>query len=240
MKLYSLLALLIAAFTLTSCSSSPKESQDLAIAENAWTVLFDGEQTHDLRGYGIKSFPEGVWYIEEGKLTTNPDTANRDLVTNDEFKNFELEYDWAVDTAANSGVFFHVQEKKAMESGNGNSPNWLDNFEIQILDDLYFPDTAKIRSAGALYDLIIPQNKELKTIGEFNHARLKVKNKHVEHWLNGHKVLDFEIGSKDLNQRIANSKFKDNPDFAVDTVGHIMFQHHGQKVYFKNIRIREI
>ena len=209
-------------------------------AAKEWVVLFDGSSTDAFRGYGITEFPNGVWEVENGILMTNPDTANRDLITRERYRNFELEYEWAVDTAANSGVFFHMQEDLSMESNNGNSPNWLDNFEIQILDDKNFNDTAAIRSAGSLYDLITPVNKKLNPIGEFNQARLIHTNGHVEHWLNGVKVLEFEIDSPEMKKLLAESKFRDNPGFHSDKEGHIMFQHHGQKVYFKNIRIREL
>lgn len=208
--------------------------------EKEWVKLFDGASTDAFRGYGIKDFPQGAWHVANGVLMTNPDTANRDLITKNRYRNFELEYEWAVDTAANSGVFFHMQEDLSMESNNGNSPNWLDNFEIQILDDKYFNDTAAIRSAGSLYDLIMPKNKKLNPIGDFNQARLIHKDGHVEHWLNGDKVIEFEIDSPEMKALLSESKFKENPGYHSDKEGHIMFQHHGQKVYFRNIRIREL
>ena len=127
-----------------------------------------------------------------------------------------------------------------MEAGNGNSPNWMDNFEIQILEDTYFYDTTAIRSAGSLYDLISPTNKKLNPIGEFNKAVLSHKSGHVAHWLNGDKVLEFTIGSPAMDSLLAVSKFKENPDFHSDKEGHLMFQHHGQKVYFRNIRVRPL
>lgn len=208
--------------------------------EKDWVALFDGSSTDAFRGYGINEFPEGVWLVENGILSTNPDTANRDLITKDRYKDFELEYEWAVDTAANSGVFFHMQENLSMESNNGNSPNWLDNFEIQILEDKYFNDTVAIRSAGSLYDLIPPKNKKLNPIGDFNQAKIIHRNGHVEHWLNGVKVIEFEIGSPEMQALLSESKFKENPAFHSDKEGHIMFQHHGQKVYFKKIRIKKL
>lgn len=223
-----------------ACKESKKtKPEEIARVEEKWEVLFDGSSTDAFRGYGIKDFPKGVWNVENGILMTNPDTANRDLITKKRYKNFELEYEWAVDTAANSGVFFHMQEDLTMESNNGNSPNWMDNFEIQILDDKHFNDTLAIRSAGSLYDLISPKNKKLNPIGDFNHATLYHNSGHVEHWLNGIKVLEFEIGSPTMDSVLSVSKFKENPTFHSDKEGHIMFQHHGQKVYFKNIRIRE-
>lgn len=239
MKLKLVIAAFAVVLLLTKCTSDSQEEK-MEVAEKAWTTLFDGTSTSAFRGYAIDEFPEGVWYVEDGALITNPDTLNRDLVTKELFGDFELEYQWAVDTGANSGVFIHVQEKAAMEAGNGNSPNWLENWEFQVLDDLHFPDTAAVRSAGSLYDLIIPKNKVLKPIGEYNSAKIIHKDGHVEHWLNGARVVQFEIGSDEMNTLLTNSKFSENPAYGTDTLGHIMFQHHGQKVYYKNIRVREI
>jgi hypothetical protein len=205
-----------------------------------WANLFDGKSTDKLRGYKMDRFPDQAWKIEEGALVTQTGVPNIDLVTTDTYKDFELVFDWKVSKAGNSGVFFHVQEVADMESGNGNSPNWLNNFEMQLLDDIDFNDKEPKRSAGSLYDLISPENKKLKPVGEFNQSRLVVNKGHVEHWLNGAKVVEYEIGSVDLNQLISNSKFNENPEFAKSTTGHIMFQHHGQKVWFKNIKIRRL
>ncbi|WP_339786684.1 DUF1080 domain-containing protein [uncultured Imperialibacter sp.] len=234
-----LLLFLIPAALISACTETKKAEQN-EVSENEWVVLFDGTSTDSLRGYGIDVFPEGVWLVENGMLVTNPDTANRDLLTKGRYRNFELEYEWAVDTAANSGVFFHMQENLSMEAGNGNSPNWLDNFEIQVLDDIYFNDTAAVRSAGSLYDLIKPVNKKLKPIGDFNQAKLIHNNGHVEHWLNGAKMLEFEIGSPEITKLLTESKFSNNPGYHSDKEGHIMFQHHGQRVYYKNIRVKRL
>lgn len=240
MKYYHLFLFISLSFLFGACTgNSTNEEGELKVAERAWTVLFDGKSTEALRGYGLEIFPEGIWEVEDGLLVAQTDTLNIDLVSKERFADFELEYEWAVDTAANSGVFFHVQEVAPMESGNGNSPNWMNNFEIQILDDINFYDTVAVRSAGSLYDLIAPINKKLKPIGEFNTASIVCKKGEVTHILNGQKVLSFKIGSKELNAKIAESKFSENPKFGTDTEGHIMFQHHGQKVYFKNIRVRE-
>ena len=237
-KQINLLSIALLSILVVACNSSKKEAKPLA--DQDWEVLFDGSSTDAFRGYGINEFPEGVWIVENGILMTNPDTANRDLITKKRYKDFELEYEWAVDTAANSGVFFHMQENLSMEAGNGNSPNWMDNFEIQILEDTYFYDTTAIRSAGSLYDLISPTNKKLNPIGEFNKAVLSHKSGHVAHWLNGDKVLEFTIGSPAMDSLLAVSKFKENHDFHTDKEGHLMFQHHGQKVYFRNIRVRPL
>ena len=133
-----------------------------------------------------------------------------------------------------------MKESLTHESGNGNSPNWLDNFEMQILDDIDFNDKSPIRSAGSLYDLIVPTNKHLKPVGEYNHAKLIVKGNHVEHWLNGDKIVEYEIGSPEMSKLLKESKFSNNPEYGKSTDGLIMFQHHGQKVWFKNIMIRKL
>ena len=205
-----------------------------------WETLFDGGSTSKLRGYQMDSFPGKAWKVENGALVTQTGVPNIDLVTKETYKNFELVFDWKVSKAGNSGIFFHMKETLAHQSDNGNSPNWLDNFEMQILDDIGFKDTAAIRSAGSLYDLIIPQHKKLKPVGEYNTAKLIVKGNHVEHWINGNKVVEYEMGSPEIAALIAKSKYGKNPNFGKSPDGLIMFQHHGEKVWLKNIKVRRL
>ncbi|WP_259067010.1 3-keto-disaccharide hydrolase [Mucilaginibacter sp. X4EP1] len=205
-----------------------------------WEYLFNGKSVSKLRGYKMDSFPFDAWKVEDGALVAQTGVPNVDFLTKETYTNFDLTLEWAVSKAGNSGVFYNVQENSSHESGNGNSPNWLDNFEFQILDDIDFNDHEPRRSAGSLYDLIAPVNKHLKPVGEFNTARLLVNHGHVEQWLNGEKVVEYELGSKELNDLISKSKYRDNPNFAKSTSGHIMFQHHGQKVWLKNIRIKRL
>ena len=188
----------------------------------------------------MKDFPDQAWKVVDSALEAQTGVPNIDLVTKEKFKNFELDLDWKVSPGGNSGVFFHVVESAVHESHNGNSPNWLDNFEMQILDDIGFNDTAAIRSAGSLYDLIIPQHKQLKPVGEYNQARLIVNGNHVEHWLNGTKVVEYDMGSDTLNALLAKSKFKKNPGYGKSPDGLIMIQHHGQKVWIRNIKVRKL
>lgn len=208
--------------------------------KSKWIILFDGSSTDEFRGYNMKSFPDQAWKVEDSALVTQTGVPNIDLVTKDAYKNFELIFDWKVSIGGNSGVFFHLKESLTHESGNGNSPNWLDNYEMQLLDDIGFNDTAAIRSAGSLYDLIIPRNKHLKPVGQYNHAKLIVKGNHVEHWLNGNKVVEYEMGSPAMNKLLKESKFSNNPNYGKSPNGFIMLQHHGQKVWFKNIRVRRL
>jgi hypothetical protein len=207
---------------------------------NKWVTLFDGKSVDKLRGYKMETFPFEAWKIEDGALVAQTGVPNVDFLTKDTYTNFDLTLEWAVSKAGNSGVFYNVQENSSHESGNGNSPNWLDNFEFQILDDIDFNDHEPRRSAGSLYDLIAPVNKHLKPVGEFNSLRLLVDHGHVEQWLNGYKVVQYELGSDKLHDLISKSKYKTNPDFAKSTSGHIMFQHHGQKVWIRNIKVKRL
>jgi hypothetical protein len=214
-------------------------NSNYAQQKGKWQYLFDGKSINELRGYKMDAFPN-AWKVENGALVAQTDVPNVDLVTKDTYTNFDLTLEWAMSKAGNSGIFYNVQETSSHESGNGNSPNWLDNFEFQLLDDIDFNDHEPRRSAGSLYDLITPQNKHLKPVGEFNTARLLVDHGHVEQWINGEKVVEYELGSKEINDLIAKSKYRTNPNFAKSTSGHIMFQHHGQKVWLRNIKVKRL
>jgi len=204
-----------------------------------WEIIFDGSSTDKLRGYKMAGFPD-AWKVENGALVAQTNVPNVDLVTKETYTNFDLTLEWAMSKAGNSGIFYNVQENSSHESGNGNSPNWLDNFEFQLLDDIDFNDHEPRRSSGSLYDLITPVNKHLKPVGEYNTARLLVDHGHVEQWINGEKVVEYELGSKEINDLISKSKYRNNPNFAKSTSGHIMFQHHGQTVWLRNIKVKRL
>jgi hypothetical protein len=214
-------------------------NSNYAQQKGKWQYLFDGKSINELRGYKMDAFPN-AWKVEDGALVAQTDVPNVDLVTKDIYTNFDLTLEWAMSKAGNSGIFYNVQETSRHESSNGNSPNWLDNFEFQLLDDIDFNDHEPRRSAGSLYDLITPTNKHLKPVGEFNTARLLVDHGHVEQWINGEKVVEYELNSKEINDLIAKSKYRTNPNFAKSTSGHIMFQHHGQKVWLRNIKVKRL
>jgi len=203
-------------------------------------IIFNGSDVSALRAYKSDQFPAEAWELSEGAIKTKTVKNNVDLITRNKYKDFDLNFEWKVSKAGNSGVFFHVQEDFSHQSGDGNSPNWLQNFEFQILDDIDFPDKTPNRSAGSVYDLITPANKTLKPVGEFNTARIVVKKSKVTHYINGKKIVQYTIGSPEINQLIVKSKFKDKKDFGAYKEGHIMFQHHGQEVWYKNITIKRL
>ncbi len=212
----------------------------MAQTDHHWHYLFNGQGVNQLRGYKMDSFPTGAWKIEDGALAAQAGVPNVDLVSRETYTDFDLTLQWKTSVGGNSGIFYNVQENSAHEAGNGNSPNWLDNFEMQLLDDIGFNDHDPRRSAGSLYDLIAPQNKHLRPVGQYNTARLRVNHGYVEQWINGSKVVEYQIGSPQLNTLISQSKYKDNPNFAKATSGHLMFQHHGQQVWLKDIRVRRL
>lgn len=202
-------------------------------AETGWKVLFDGTSTDAWRGFRRDGFPNGGWVIENGALKTVVGGDRCDLITRDKYKDFELELEWRVSPGGNSGIFYGVSESETESYYTGP--------EVQVLDDTGHGDGKDPkRSAGSLYDLIAPVGKTLKPIGEYNQARLVKKGSHVEHWLNGTKIVEYELPSDALAKLIAESKFKDMPRFAKEGTGHVAIQHHGQEVWFKNVRIRGV
>ena len=197
-----------------------------------WSVLFDGQSTDALRGYKTNAFPDKVWLVEDGALHAIPGRGV-DLVTREKFKDFELELEWKVAPGGNSGVIYRLSEDVP-------GPAWHTGPEMQVFDDsrLKGPST---HSAGALYDLIVPNDKaKANPVGEWNRFKVVFKNNHVEHWLNGGKIVEYTWGSPEIQELIAKSKFAKLEKFMKDEEGLIAFQHHGQEVWYRNIRIRKL
>jgi hypothetical protein len=193
-------------------------------------VLFDGTSTDAWRGFKRDAFPSKGWVVENGTLSPVVGGDQVDLVTKDVYKDFDLELEWKVGPMGNSGVMYDVAETEPETYYTGP--------EMQVLDDVGHQDGQTSRtSAGALYDLVAPSGKVLKPVGEWNKARLVKKGNHVEHWLNGIRIVEYELGSRELALLIANSKFKEWPRFAKERQGHIVLQHHGDPAWFRNVRI---
>ncbi len=198
-----------------------------------WKVLFDGKSTDAWRGYKQDSFPGAIWKVEGGTLKTVVGAEHRDLLTREKYGNFELELQWRVAPGGNSGIIYLVSED--------SDETWHTGPEMQVLDDAKHPDGKEPKtSAGSLYALIAPSNKRLHPAGEWNKARLIVLNGHVEHWLNGKKVLDYDLGSDQLKLLIAGAKFKDFPRFAQNREDFVALQHHGEEAWYRKIRIRSL
>ena len=186
-------------------------------------------------GFGHEGFPEKSWrYLKDGTLMTLEQGEPIDLVTVDEFGDFDLELQWRVSLGANSGILYRVSEA-------AGEP-WQSGPEMQVVDDLGHPDgRTPETSAGAVYGLIAPaEDKVLRPAGTFNATCIIAKGGHVEHWLNGTEIVEYDVTSTDFAGRVAKSKFKNFPRFAGERQGHVVLQHHGSTVWFKGIRIRPL
>ena len=196
-----------------------------------WTVLFDGETVKGLRGYRQTEMPDS-WEVVDGTLKTKPDHGI-DLISEDIYKNFELELEWKVPIGGNSGVFYFATEE--------GDYIWQTAPEMQVLDDNEHTDGKNtLTSAGSLYAMIAPSKSVVKAVGEFNQVRIKVKDNQVEHWLNGTKIVEYTYGSKEMWELVEKSKFNSMPLFAKASEGHIGLQGDHGEIWYRNIRIRKL
>ena len=209
-----------------------QEHNRLTAAERAagWQLLFDGNSLEGWRGYNSEFMPTG-WSVENGMLTrTGP---GGDIITEQQFGDFELYLEWLVGPGGNSGVL--VRAVEGQEEVYHGAP------EMQILDDAGHPDgRSPLTSAGSNYGLHGAPRGIVKSAGEWNSSRIVVVNNQVEHWLNGDKVVEYELGSADWLRRVANSKFAQWPAYGRASRGHIGIQDHGDRVSFRNLKVREI
>jgi hypothetical protein len=226
----------------------PITTKNQLIAEDKksnWEMLWDGETTNGWRGAKLDHFPEKGWVIENGELTVlstggGESEAGGDIVTEKQYDNFELKLEFKITEGANSGIKYYVNTD--LNKGEGSSIG----LEFQILDDARHPD-AKLgnhegsRTLASLYDLIqADPNKYVKPIGEWNTAHIKSNNNHVEHWLNGMKVLEYERKSDAYRKLVSESKYVTWPQFGEADKGNILLQDHGDRVSFRNIKIKQL
>ena len=219
-----------------------------------WRLLWDGQTTAGWRSPQSDAFPAKSWRIADGVLTVDPGWTNGDaeaqsggdIITRDRYANFELTADFKTSVGCNSGIKIFVQPNISpvdKVTGKPTAKGSAIGLEYQILDDARHPD-AKLgrngdRQLGALYDLFpCDPAKPVNPIGEWNRARIVSRGNHVEHWLNGRKILDYDRGSAAFRAAVAQSKFKNIPGFGEWSDGHILLQEHGSEVSFRNVKIR--
>lgn len=220
---------------------------------DGWKLLWDGKTTAGWRGAKLTTFPEKGWAIKDGILQVQPseggEAANGgDIVTEAKYKNFILETDFIISKGANSGIKYFVDTE--LNKGAGSSIGC----EFQILDDDVHPD-AKLgvngnRTMGSLYDLIIanglefnpdlPREKYVNGYDQWNRARIVVNGNHVEHYLNGIKIVEYDRNTQQWRALVAYSKYKDWPNFGCQESGNILLQDHGNEVKFRTIKIKEL
>ena len=204
-----------------------------------WISLFDGKTLKGWHGYNKGAAPVKNWTIIDGALVclgAAPDAAGGDLTTDGQYENFILEWEWKVDKGSNSGVLYHVVEDSKYHATYETGP------EYQIIDDTGCPDKLEDwQKTGCDYAMYLPNNKKkLMPVGQWNTSKIVFNNGHVEHWLNGAKIVEFTAWSADWKQKKAEGKWKDHPDYGIAKTGLIALQDHGHKAYFKNIKIREL
>lgn len=200
-------------------------------AQGPWKPLFDGTSTSSWRGYKAAELPTG-WEIVDGTLLKR--TPVKDIVTKETFGDFELELEWRIGEAGNSGIFYRGSEE--FDRIYWTAP------EYQLLDDLKAADNkTRLTCAGANYGLDPSPEGHLKPVGEWNKTRIVAKGPHVEHWLNDFKLVEYELWSPDWEAKVQASKFKTWPKYGREKTGHIALQgDHRGELAFRNIRIREL
>lgn len=243
MRKVTLFALAIA--TVAGSAFAETKQNTLTAQEKAegWTLLFDGKTSDGWRGARLSTFPEKGWVIEDGIIKVMPadggeSTNGGDIVTLKEYGDFILSVDFKLTKGANSGIKYFVDTE--MNKGAGSSIGC----EFQVLDDEFHPD-AKLgvkgnRKLGSLYDLIpAPDTKPVDKYG-WNTAVVKVKGNHVEHWLNGEKLLEYDRNNQMWDALVAYSKYKNWPNFGNAAKGRILLQDHGDEVWYRNVKIKEL
>jgi len=229
-RLFILAAGTLTLLLLPACGTIGGKSS--AGATTGWRPLFDGRTTAGWRGFGKPEFPAQGWVVEDGWLRHVAKGGGGDIITRDLFTDFELEFEWKIARGGNSGLKYFISEQRGAAVGH----------EYQLIDDAAHPDAAHgpKRQTAALYDALPPKDAPAKPAGEINRSRVLVKGNHVEHWLNGKQVLSYELGSQELVAAKAASKFKDEARWGTKFATPILFQDHGDDVWLRDIRIREL
>jgi hypothetical protein len=260
LKLSLYIGALIVPLMFINCGGTTKKDKPEASEINTltkaeirdgWKLLFDGQTFNGWRGIGRDHVPVGLWVIENGlikkvntgeveKLPDGRPAEGGDLMTVDIFENFELTFEWKVNKSGNTGLKYNVSEEMSEKYGTKYSAL---GFEYQLMDHPVGTDAGELNPThmtGSLYDLLPSKNIAMMPVGEFNSSRILVNGKHVEHWLNGTKVLEYELGSQELMDAYKVSKFKDIPGFCDKRKAHIILQNHNDESWFRNIKIREL
>jgi hypothetical protein len=222
----------LAAAAVLPVAAAERKPNMLTAHEKAegWRLLFDGRTANGWRGFRQSGTPPG-WQVVDGALTRVAPAT--DIVTIDEFGDFEIALEWRIPPNGNTGLFYRVTED--------GDVMWHTAPEYQIIDNAYNKEPLKpVQLAGANYDLQPPSRDVTRPVGSWNETRVWVRGAHVEHWLNGVKIVDYELWTDEWERRVRDSKFKDYPRYARARRGRIGLQDHGDRVAFRNIKIREL
>jgi hypothetical protein len=239
----------LTALVLSAGPAIAAEPNTLTPQEQAagWRLLFDGRSTTGWHTYGKQTVAAKTWRVQDDcliipKSNGRPNGSGGDLVTNATFTDFEFQFEWRVSPGGNSGVeyLFTEGEKRAASFYPGDTGDSPLGFEYQVLDDAPHAKNAADRLAASIYSLVAATGKTLRPVGEFNQGRIVVDGNHVEHWLNGRKVAECELGSPALQRIIASSKYKPYPGVGIKRATAIALQDHGEEVAYRNLKLREL
>ncbi len=208
---------------------------ELTAAEKAdgWKLLFDGKTTAGWRSYKKTTFPEKGWVVEDGCLKHTASGGGGDIITSEAFDDFELRFQWRIAPGANSGLKYLVPEDRSSPLGH----------EYQLIDDqtLGAGERGGKGSTGSFYAVLPPTTPaKPNPPGQFNESRILIHGNHVEHWLNGTKILEYELGSDAVKAGVAASKFKNVPGFGSKLKGHLLLQDHGGEACFRGVKLRPL
>lgn len=218
--------------TLLAAEKSEADLNHLTKKEEkaGWKLLFDGKTLTGWRSYGKPDAPKQGWVIEDGVLKCVARGNGGDIITVDKYNDFELQWDWKIAPKANNGVKYLVTEARPTAPGQ----------EYQMIDDATANEPPK-RSTASFYDVLPPDAKKpLKPAGEWNQSKILIQGNRVEHWLNGKKVLSYELGSPETKAAVASSKFKNAAGFGEKIEGHILLTYHNDEAFYRNIKIRKL
>ncbi len=232
------LGILCAANSCQSPSHTTEEKKEVEViktasSEGEWHALFDGTTLAHWRNFKSDGISD-KWQISDGTLTLVGKKGG-DIITKEKYDNFELNLEWKISECGNSGIFFHVIEADSLDKTYHSGP------EMQVLDNTCHPD-AKIpkHRAGDNYDLHACSEETVKPAGEWNEVKLIVNEGHVEQWLNGVKVVEYQLWSPEWEALYQASKFNKWPMYGRGKNGHIALQDHGDPVWFRNIKIKRL
>ena len=235
------------------CTTSVKENHNQLTKqeiEEGWELLFDGKTLNGWRGLGRDTVETNHWKVENGEihkvdsrlvppLPSGEKINGGDLMTIDTFDNFELSFEWKIKEAGNSGIKYNVSEELTNAWGSEYAAL---GFEYQILDDGHemYKELKPHQFTGALYEMYAPENVQLKPVGEYNSSRILLNGNHGEHWLNGIKVVEYELATAEFDSLYQLSKFVKYPGFEKKRKGHIVITNHTDESWYRNIKIRRI